>query len=823
MERPRPRTADELWFAMVAASVALLCMTAEVTAADVTAQSSTLETMFVAQEAFLSESSLAADDSYADETVRLRPPPPSGTPTAINARDADTVAYTRFEFLLTNTNGNIRGTTSSVTTTARPKMDAPRLEGAACPSGRVCDAYQAPVQVSVFASRPVHRYPLTPLGFQIPFGFVTVNYTDATNPASPCALADDCSRPGTRTAQSPCIEDTATTLFTDPSGTVSDVSLLDGELDASCGVERDARGRLYNTVCQSVCCVPCTATGETTYRRKTVHAVGPFCRAFKIGTPIPASDLLATVRLGDNVLSSDTVLTNNHTTLPDYAVARLRSGTALDAARTNSDGTLRVQVLNHTLAVPERVVRAGDVVLVCDYDGRDARQPEQSPPDQGLYNPYVRTSFADLLKTAYESRAHAEVPYDDPLEDDVDLYEAVGGGSVPTRAGLGDGTGRLSWFHVSAQHYEYLRARTQSDIMVAWYNMQPSLLCRNNDTRLANNVQVPGLDTTAEGAADAAAYPTPCQMSARINAYAAAFNASVYTVGVEAAIAQQALAYPDGPPTGLHPFFLLERPNMHVHATNASTYELIYDAIVDSERPVFADIAVDVPDSVLPIASRNAVVRMESAPQCSSVVSANATTASELGASPVLAYNVSAVVAFSVRLVADEAPPLGRLAFAARLECTNSSSQTFYALSYSQPEQGDRRGAYPVDVAAKGGQSAPLTTLGFEFYTLNAKLRSFTGCTVVVFQYDAGAPAATRNVYGTPIDRVPFFCAALIDESTADLAREAVNAYDDDDSDYDALAVVVFVSFVGLLLLCLAVCIGGCVYYCCVASDKKQQ
>lgn len=793
-------TACCLCRAVLALLVTIAWFSKIASATPVTVQSSTLETMFLGQEAFLNESSLATDPHYVDESLRLRPPTfVSGPETSV-----DSIPYTRFRFLLTNSNRNVRGTISSATTAARPTSDAPTLDTTTCPSGRVCNVYDEPVQVSVFASRPVHRYDLTPTGFKIPFGLVTVDYSGAT-PASPCEVADDCERPPSRTLERPCIEATAATRFLDPTGTISDVSLLDASLNVTCGAERDTRGPLLDSVCQSVCCVPCAAENVTEYRRKTVHAVGPFCRAYRIGTHIVGNDLLATLRIGDNVLDAETVTTNAPITPPDYAVARLRSGTALSGGRVNENGTMRVQVLNHTTTQPERLVDKGDYVLLCDYEEQSETTPMTEPPSQGLYNPYISASFVDLFKAAYESSAHAEVPYNetDPV-DEINFYEAVGGGTVPTRAGLGEG--RLSWFYITAPHYEYLRARTQADIMYAWYNMQIPLLCEPGDTRLDNNSYVPGLDTTASGAADATAYPTPCQMSARINAYAAQFDADVYTDGVSVAKDQLAAAYPDGPPLGLHPYFLLERPNMHVHATSASSYELIYDAIVDSDRPVFAEIAVDVPDNVLPLSRSNAVVKFVEGPRCSARISANATSVEQLSAAPVLAYNVSAVVAFSVQLVAEEVPSEPRFALSARLDCVNSTGKTYYALQYEPTDSADRRGVFPIDVS-NPGQNSSLETLLFGFYTLDADLRAFDACTLSVFQYDASAPAAQRNFYATLLARKQVSCVALLDTSVRDLVQRDMAEDDADDDDDDGGGLGTTATIVLALIIVLGVLI----------------
>lgn len=766
-------------------------------------QSPTLDTRFLGQDAFLIESTDSANESYVPVSLQFTRDEGQGP--------EEDLQYTRFRFLLANSNRNILGATASVTTTARPTTDEPTLESndGRCTNNRTCNAFDEEVQVSVFASRPVLRYQLTPSGVRVPFAFVHADYEDAL-PAPPCTTTtQDCRSDGVSKPVGTCTPEFIDATFTDPSGLVLDSELIAPQLNDSCGPLRDPETQFAgDDSCVKVCCHPCTATNRTLYRRNTVHAIGPLCTAYEIGEYTIASDLLATVRIGDNVIDSPQVFATSRPNTPDYAVARRRSGRALSSARTNEDSTLRVEVLDHSSTQPASTITQGHYILVCDYNGDDTSDAaDNTVPDQGVYNPYVQNSFETLFKSALESDAHAELPYRSQDIDELEYYERVGGGTVPTYTSLG-GVGELSWFYVTAEHYEYLAERTQAGITEKWRD-KVEAACKPSSTLFDDSFEVPGRDARST----APDYMTPCQMSAAINEYAQTFNASVYATGIDDALDSINVAFPTRP-QGLSPQFLLERPNMHVHVGQDGLAELIYDPIVAAERPVFAEIGVEIPDYLLPISVTNPVVRFSQGPNCAAVRVLNATTLTELQSQPQLVANVSAGVAFQVELVSEEVPSDATMALSARLVC---SEQNVQFLDYKQraTSAADAHGAFPLDVTDPGDKS-DTEGFAFTFYTADLSVTSFRGCSIEVYRYTADA--SPPNYYEALVIRAAFTCDVVEDLDGEEDIAGAIRALAEDagvveeSSSGSDLALILFGVIAGVFLLCFCTVFGYWLY-----------
>ena len=671
------------------------------------------------------------------------------------------------------------GAVASTTTSDRPTRKDSIIEGSTCSSDKICDSYTLPVQVSVFGSRPIQRYRLKETGIKIPFALIQTEYSNTTA-NSPCTAQADCAGSKVVIEKERCTETFVSNNYFNSNGLTPDTdsSVVTPQLNSSCGAFRDPITTIHDTNCGAFCCNPCSnITGQNEYRTKRIYAYGPMCTAFQIDTSIIVNDLFASVRLGGNVLPSSVIGLNMKPGAPDHHILRTRTGCNAHPAFVNENRTMRIEITDKSVTAAPDLAADGDYILLCDYNDNLTSVTAREIQSQGVYNPYLQKSYADLFKFQLESQAHSEIPYENEAEG-ATFLNAVGAGTVPTQASLG---GSLSWFYITAGHFDYLRQRTQPNILNGWAN-GAGVLCHPNDTRLEENYNIPGLDVSSE----ASEFQTPCQMSGALNEYSALFNTTLYTNGTEAAYTAVETAFGD-PPMGLHPNYLLERPNMWINLDEKGAAELIYDPIVGASSPVYFEIAIDVVDHVLPFDETHPVVDFIEGPTCAATRIFNASSLAEVTDIFVpLVTNVTVIVGFQLEMLKERVPQDATLAFGAQLDCsnTNIAIDNYRSLATSSGVGLDY--VAPIDILFAEDVS-DLEWFLFEFTTTDVTTTTFDDCLVTIYEYDS---SQNNIVFNHIIEQHDFSCDILdvegyenVEDFIRDLAKQHGVIDDDDDGD----------------------------------------
>jgi len=747
-------------------------------------QSPRVQSTFVRQTSHLVETLVDGQDGSADTVVRYVPTAIAlaRSSDAIATGNTDTLAFTRFEFILASDVGNVFGAFQTATTKVYGTRAEPTLHSTKCPSDRVCRRYVEPVQVSVFASRPIFQYSLEAMGVEVPFAFVHGEYTNATSAAPGClAAAGDCDfdRVARHPTDRTCDADTIATEYRGYGGpsAPTDNDAITAQLDASCGVHRDPDNGFQRNLCLSACCYPCSNPGgRLDYRTKHIWQTGPVCQMYRISErPRVVMDIYASLRTGSNVLDQLLLLSTNRTA-PDDRVLRPRTGSMSPGpAALNANRTMRVVLTDHSTTETFSSGLVGQIVVICDYNMDEQPGTPPGPPynGDGVYNPYLAEAFAQVTTFPGESAAFARIALD--ANDTADgpsaaFFEAVGAGHAPTYR-LRPNNASASWFVIGKDHAEYLQSRTQLSIM-GHYGSDMSAMCDPVSSPWDTNVGVPGLDASAP-------FPTPCQMSAAINNYTAVFNSTLLaTLNTDAAYA--AVGNPDrtSPPLGLARRFASQRPNMWIHGGNA--LELLYDPLADDSTNVaFVQIAVDIPTHRLPIqrtpsevtlGDNGATCAINAVAQRAGIEQVLSGIIPAAGPSPLVEFQGQVTV--EIIMTHERVPGDSSVAFAVEWSCSTALDPVDTRMSVNNSITTGSI-AYPVQLYQVGDRR----TIEFVFSLPTTELSpsELGSCRVIVYEYDTALPKVVPRQY----DVDSFATTCMVVHTTRD---------DYDDHELEALA-----------------------------------